>query len=113
VTSESDFAAVVVAWLEALGADVYQEVECGGGVADIVAKLNGEIWIVEVKTGLTLALLLQAMKRRRLAHRVYVAAPYSRTFRESCEVCEEIGIGALEITSRTAQGISLASAKPY
>lgn len=95
--SEQQVAEVVVAYLEALGADVYQEVECAGGVADIVARVHAELWIVEVKTSLSLALLLQAMERRRDAHRVIVAAPVSRTFHEVGVLCDELGIGLWQV----------------
>lgn len=95
--TEQDVAEVVVAWLEALGADVYQEVEVSGGVADIVARVQAEIWIVEVKTSLSLALIAQAMERRRLAHRVIVAAPYTRSLREVMPILNELGIGVLEV----------------
>lgn len=95
--SEQQVAEVVVAYLEALGADVYQEVACAGGVADIVARVQAELWIVEVKTSLSLALLLQAMERRREAHRVFVAAPYSRTFNDTGVICDELGIGLLDV----------------
>lgn len=94
---EQDIAAVVVAWLEALGADVYQEVEVPGGVADIVARVGVELWIVEVKTSLSLSLVAQAMERRRLAHRVFVAAPRSRTMREVEPILRETGIGLLVV----------------
>lgn len=95
--SEQAVAEVVVAWLEALGADVYQEVQVSGGVADIVARVRAEVWIVEVKTSLSLALITQAMERRRLAHRVFIAAPYTKHMREVMEVCSELGIGLLEV----------------
>lgn len=95
--TEQQVAEVVVAYLEAMGADVYQEVTIAGGVADIVAKVRAEVWIVEVKTSLSLALLTQAMERRRLAHRVYIAAPYTRHVREVAEMCSELGIGLLEV----------------
>jgi hypothetical protein len=95
--SEAEVAAVVVAWLEALGADVYQEVECGTGVADIVARVRAELWIVEVKTSLSFALLLQAMERRRESHRVFVAAPYTRNQRRATEIFDDLGIGLLEV----------------
>lgn len=95
--TEQSVAAVVVAYLEAMGADVYQEVEVPGGVADIVARVRAELWIVEVKTSLSLALLFQAMERRRLAHRVFIAAPYSRNFRDVGVVCEALGIGLFEV----------------
>jgi hypothetical protein len=97
--SEQAVAEVVVAWLEALGADVYQEVTVSGGVADIVARLNAEIWIVEVKTSLSLALVVQAYERRRLCHRVYVAAPYTRNQRDVGTLCEAIGVGLLSVTT--------------
>jgi hypothetical protein len=95
--SEQAVAAVVVAWLEALGADVYQEVECAGGVADIVATIRREVWVIEVKTSCSLALLLQAMERRREATRVFVAAPYSKGMRLAGDLFRELGVGVLEI----------------
>ncbi len=97
LVSEQAVAEVVVAYLEALGADVFQEVECAGGVADIVARLGAEIWVVEVKTSFSLALLTQAIERRRVAHRVYIAAPYSRGVSNVAGLCRELGIGMLEV----------------
>jgi hypothetical protein len=98
VCTEAELAAVVVTWLQDSGATVYQEVECAGGVADIVAKVGPELWIVETKVSLSLALLVQAMDRRRLAHRVYCAGPYTRTLRDFAGVCREVGIGLLEVS---------------
>lgn len=95
--SEQELGAIVVAYLEAIGAEVFQEVECGTGVADIVARVGAELWIVEVKTSLSLALITQAMDRRREAHRIFIAAPYSRHQREVAGVCEELGIGMLDV----------------
>jgi hypothetical protein len=95
--AESEVAATVVAYFEAIGADVYQEVAIPGGVADIVARVGVEYWIVEVKTQLSLALLIQAMNRRRLSHRVYVAAPMSRTLRDFVTIAAELGIGVLTV----------------
>lgn len=94
--SEQAVAEVVVAYLEALGADVYQEVECAGGVADIVARVRSELWIVEVKTAPSLAVLYQALDRRRSAHRVYIATPHVGRSRIS-ELCDELGVGMLEV----------------
>lgn len=96
-TSEADLASVVVAWLEACGYDVYQEVELrpGGIRADIVARRGPELTIVETKTSASLAVLYQAMERRGCAHRVYVGVPRSAiAFRE---LCTEIGIGVLHV----------------
>lgn len=96
--TEADLAAVVVAWLQDSGATVYQEVECSGGVADIVARVGPELWIVETKLHLSLALLVQAMDRRRLAHRVYCAGPYTRNLRDFAGLCREVGVGLLEVS---------------
>lgn len=95
--SEEQVGAIVVAWLEALGADVFQEVECAGGIADIVAKLGPELWIVETKKNYSLTLLYQAMERRRDAHRVVIAAPYSKNVGDVQQICEALGIGLLEV----------------
>lgn len=95
--NEQSVAELVVAWLERLGADVYEEVTVRGGVADIVARVHAEIWIVEVKTSLSLALVVQAYERRRLCHRVYIAAPYSRNARDVGELCKALGIGLLTV----------------
>ncbi len=95
--TEAEVAAVVVAWLEAQGADVYQEVECISGVADIVVRIGAELWIVETKVALSLALLLQAAERRRSAHRVYIAAPYTRHMPDVARLCDELGIGVLVV----------------
>jgi hypothetical protein len=96
--SEVDLAAVVVEWLEVLGADVYQEVELlpRGIRADIVARVRAELWIIEVKTSVSLALIEQAMERRRFAHRVFIAAPTGRALAGQ-NVCAELGIGLLDV----------------
>lgn len=103
--SEADLAAVVITWLEALGADVYQEVELQrqGIRADIVARVRAELWIVETKTSMSLALIEQAMERRRFAHRVYIAAPFYKA-RAGLTLCEELGIGVLGV--EVADGVN-------
>ncbi len=103
-TTEADLAAVVVAWLQDSGAAVYQEVEVAGGVADIVARVGAELWIIETKLHLSIALLVQAMERRRHAHRVYCAGPYTRTLRDFAGVCREVGVGLLEVSVDSYDG---------
>ncbi|MGL4443853.1 MAG: hypothetical protein ACRCU1_09515 [Alsobacter sp.] len=93
--SESDIAAVVVAWLEDHGHDVYQEVEVSSGVADIVA-LSGpgrEVWIVEAKRQWSFDLLAQCLDRKRSAQRVFAAVPESSS--AGMRVANELGIGVL------------------
>lgn len=95
--TEAEVAAVVVAHLTARGYDVYSEVELRpqGIRADIVARGGPELTIVETKTSGSLALLYQAMERRRFAHRVYVAVPVPAG--AMIEVCKELGIGVLRV----------------
>lgn len=102
--SEAELAAVVVRWLDALGYEVFQEVELrnGGIRADIVARRGPELTIVETKTTASLALLYQTMERRRFAHRVYAGIGLGRGARAYAELCTELGIGLLEIGLGTA-----------
>lgn len=95
--SEEQVAAVVVDWLESQGYDVYQEVElsAGGARADIVARRGPELTIVETKTSASLALLYQAMERRRNAHRIYIAVPVPA--HDMIDICKELGIGVLRV----------------
>lgn len=95
--SEADLAAVVVAWLESLGADVYSEVEYKASIADIVAVRGAEVTVIETKTSWSLALIAQAMEWRRHAHRVYVAGPQSKTTWQVCPIAQELGIGMFEV----------------
>lgn len=96
--TEAEHAADVVRALEEAGHDVYQEVELyqQGPRADIVAVVGHEVWIIETKTSMSLALIEQAFERRRFAHRVYVSVP--RVTRSA--ICKELGIGVLELRLR-------------
>lgn len=95
--TEAEVAAVVVAHLTVRGYDVYSEVELRpqGIRADIVARRGPELTIVETKTSASLALLYQAMERRRYAHRIYVAVPVPA--RAMIEICESLGVGVLRV----------------
>lgn len=97
--TEAEVAGIVLQWLEALGADVYQEVEAdtlSDLRADIVAVVGPEVWIIETKTSLSLALVEQLLPRRRLAHRVYAAAPCGKA-RCDGDVFRELGLGLLDV----------------
>lgn len=98
---EVEVARPVVAYLADLKWDVYQEVERGNR-ADIVA-LNGRlIWVVEVKTSLTFDVIAQAKNWLDHAHYVSIAVPSSmiasRGRALAYRVCEQLGIGVLEVT---------------
>lgn len=91
---ETAVAAAVVAWLEQLGADVYQEV----GDIDIVADgVDGELWVVETKVSPSLAVLTQAMKRTPDASRVIVATTYTAGFFDFQTICGALGLGLLRV----------------
>jgi hypothetical protein len=70
-TSETDLAAPVTAFLAAQGWTVRSEVkDC-----DVAAVRGGDLLVVELKKALTLALLVQAVRRQRLTDTVYLAVP--------------------------------------
>ncbi len=72
---ETDLDPPVRAFLEARGYKVRGEVHG----CDLVAARGEELLVVELKRGLSLALLLQALDRQRLSRAVYLAIPRSRT----------------------------------
>lgn len=80
VVKETDLARPVVEWFKNLGFEVYQEVqiEYAGPRADIVAWDGTLLWIVEVKTSLSFAVIEQAFRWQHSAHRVSVAVPVSQ-----------------------------------
>ena len=97
--SEVELARPVVAWLDDLGWEVFQEVSVGGSIADIVARRGPVLWVVEVKRTLGLSLLGQAHAWKRRAHRVSVAVPVGRNTtarRFALHAAESEGIGIIE-----------------
>ena len=100
---ETSLAAPVVAWLRDMEWDVYQEVQVGDDIADIVATKGPLIYVVEVKVSLSLKLLAQAARWLRLAHYVSVALPFEigkgryleRSFAE--KYMAENGIGRITV----------------
>ena len=73
---ETDLAQPTIDYLESRNWDVYQEVPCGSGLADIVATLDEKIWVVELKKSLSLQLLDQAIDRCARVHYVSIGIPY-------------------------------------
>ena len=69
--AESDLAAPVTAFLAVQGWTVRSEVkDC-----DVAAVRGSDLLVVELKKALTLALLVQAVRRQRLTDTVYLAVP--------------------------------------
>ncbi len=108
---ETELAAQVVAWLEAEGWNVYQEVSFGGRVADIVAVRDcddGSILsqVVECKTAFSLSVIAQAYFWRQYASHSFVAVPVTpmsdgRILAEM--VCRDYGLGVIGVGAFSVQ----------
>jgi len=99
---ETDLAPPVIRWLaEDLRFDVYQEVPHGGR-ADIVGLRPNLTCVVELKQSLSLDVLAQAKRWLLWAHWIFVAVPSAKPSEGrylAREVCEQLGIGLLEVHS--------------
>ncbi len=97
--AETDLYAPVKAWLEAQGHTVKGEV----GAADVVARREGALLIVELKLGFSLVLLQQAVARQAVCDLVYVAVPRWRgkagwrAFKGNIGLCRRLGLGVLSV----------------
>ena len=100
--NEQELAAIVVDRLKAEGWEVFQEVQVFSTVADIVAKKDSKLWIIETKTSLNLDVLGQAYDWRHFADMVSVAVPLSRHSRGrnfAHVVCRQLNIGLITVSS--------------
>ncbi|MBN1625010.1 MAG: hypothetical protein JW944_00685 [Deltaproteobacteria bacterium] len=97
--SEQELAKIVVSHLKDLRWEVYQEVVCPGGVADIVAKMGNILWVIECKKSFSMSLLGQAIERTPYFHYTSIAVPYSRRDNRKLlrEFLEWKGIGCFEV----------------
>ena len=76
---ETDLAKPIIDYLESRNWDVYQEVPCGSGVADIVAVLDQKVWVIELKKTLSIQLLDQAILRHYKVNYVSIGVPLTKT----------------------------------
>lgn len=98
--SEQELAAIVVARLNAEGWEVFQEVQVFGAVADIIARKDNKLWVIETKTTLNLDVLGQAYNWRDSADKVSIAVPASRRSRGrdfAYNVCRQFKIGIITV----------------
>ena len=97
--TEQDLAGRVVAYLQNLRWEVYQEVQVitQSTIADIVAVQGPQVWVVECKTTFGFRVCGQAFDWKDTANRVSVAVPYRRWSRFEHRVLEFAGIGALAV----------------
>lgn len=94
---EKDLYPPVKEYLESLGYDVKAEVkDC-----DITATKDDELIIVELKTGFTLELIYQGLRRQRIADSVYVAAPFPKKgymapkYKDMVALCKQLELGLI------------------
>lgn len=97
---ETDLYAPVKALLEGQGYEVKGEV----GAADIVAIRDDEDpLIVELKTGFSLALFHQGIKRQSMTDAVYLAVPrgagvgFLKSIRRNRVLCRRLGLGLMTV----------------
>ncbi len=92
---EADLYPALRAWLEANGYEVHAEV----GGCDIAARKGGELVLVEMKTAINLALVLQIVKRQGAEASVYAAVPapkrHDRRWRELERLLKRLEAGLL------------------
>ncbi len=104
--TEAEMAAKVVAKLEALGHDVFQEVEGPFGRADIVSVKGASLFIVECKMALGFEVMAQARTRLPFASCVYIAVPNAKRSEGrslAFECCRWLGLGLLVVDSNWAE----------
>lgn len=109
---ESDLYAPVRDYLEGLGYEVRGEVRG----CDIAAVRDGELIVVELKTGFTLELIYQALDRQRIADGVYVAVPLPKRgymapqIKDMQSLCRRLELGLIFVgfTSRGLPQVDVA-----
>ncbi len=102
ILKETDLFKPVKELLENSDMEVYTEVPCGGGRADIVGIKNKIITVVELKTSLNLQLLQQSYDRLGHANYVFMAIPHTKNGipRIARTLCRRDGIGIIEIFNK-------------
>lgn len=101
--SETELAPPIIAYLEHLHWDIYQEVQpkhCAT-IADIVAVQNKVVWVIELKRTFSLDVIHQARQWRRLAHYTSIVVPHVPKRTDGRIMGEQIlkdwGIGIMEV----------------
>lgn len=102
---ESELASAFIPWIESSGWDVYQEVQMyrQDNVADLVLRRGVVIWVIEMKTSLSLDLMGQAEAWKYYSNYTSVIVPNRKSFRigrasnYAKHVLERDGIGLITI----------------
>jgi hypothetical protein len=109
---EADLYAPVKAYLQRQGYDVKGEV----GAADVVGRRGGDVVIVELKLGFSLALFHQGIERLAVTDDVYVAVPAGgkgKALRSNVKLARRLGLGVLTVRARDGFVEALADPGPY
>lgn len=109
--SEAELGEAVIAWLQDLRLDVYQEVELRhtNGRCDVVAVADARwVWTIELKTRFGLEVLAQAERWIRMgyAHRSSIAIPSptaSDAFALGLRVASTLGVGVLIVSGASVR----------
>lgn len=109
---ETDLFEPIKKWLEDGGNEVYSEVRAKRTFrrADVVGVHGGILTVVEMKTGISLDLIEQAVGWRNRAHYIYVAIPKPKTHLNEFarKLLQQHGIGILTVNlGDDAQSVSL------
>jgi len=103
---ETDLYQPVKDLLEGQGYVVKGEV----GTCDVVGVRGEEPpLIVELKTGVTISLILQGIDRLAITDTVYIAVPrgktkvWRKTLRDTLKLCKRVGLGFISVVGETAE----------
>jgi len=111
IKSEADLAQKVCSFLSGDGWDIYQEVQFGraGRRADIMGRRGDYVWAIEVKKSMTFDVIAQARDWQFWTHGALIAVPAIETKSGgrgrnlARRVCEDMGIGIIEVGSFSAR----------
>ncbi|VBB09126.1 Hypothetical protein LUCI_4412 [Lucifera butyrica] len=101
---ETDLYQPLYNYLTGLGYTVRSEVQN----CDIIATQDDRMVVIEMKRSFTLTLLMQAVKRQRIADAVYVAIPApksgmrSKSWRDVCHLLRRLELGLIVVRFREA-----------
>jgi hypothetical protein len=109
---EADLYPPVKAHLQRQGYDVKGEV----GAADVVGRRGGDVVVVELKLGFSLALFHQGIERLSVTECVYLAIPAggkSKALKANVKLARRAGLGVLTVRLRDGLVEVLADPGPY
>lgn len=97
--SEEVLAKQIVLWLKNLGWEVYQEVQfsSSGHIADIVAKKENKLWVIETKLNSSFQVFAQADGWIGLASQVSIGVPMASLSVFKQKIARLLGLGIITV----------------